>query len=307
MIIDYFSFTSAINKGLIPYKPKAFKRQFTKQEKHKYYKLKKGNKLGNLHKLYHYVFCIMLSNQRNVYAILCLKPTSKIDNSGQPVAFLRIEFNPSKFKSSDYKRLLKRLTTLFGPILAKTLFNEAIVTRHDPAVDLAGYTASTYEFHASGKQISEIIGSVENGITKYLGQRKSTGTDGFYRLYDRPEQLVSKGQQYTASDEHILRIELCNKNRIPLCKLDKQKYPFRSLKCYSHFYDDEYFDQKFIKRCKRHGVSYALHTIKCNKKRRRYIRWLERYEVDLLDHDRYSIQLKKALNKLLKDLGIAKR
>lgn len=302
---DHLSITSNIDKTLIPCKPKPFKQQFSKREKRLYRKLKKSDKFRNLKTLYKYVFCIVLSSKRKIYAILCLKPNGKIDNEGHPVAFSRLEFNPDRLRENDYHRLLNRLHTLFGASLARTLINIAIVTRYDVAVDIAGYTTNSFEFHALNKQTSDIVGSAEKGLTKYAGNHQGSGECSFYRVYDKILELIYRGQLYISPDEDILRVEFCNKERIPLHRLADQKYPLESLKCYIPFFDDEYFDRKFVSRCKRRGLSYALHTIKNSRKRRRYKRHLERYEISLLDHELHSSQLTDLARKLLNNLRCA--
>jgi len=315
--IDYLSLTSGINYKCIPYKPKAFIRKFTPHEKHKFKKGEacikkckcKGNKcknskVCNLRKLYKYVFYIKLSKNRGVYAVLCLQPTPFLKVLDNTPAFLRLEFNPSKMRDEDYRLLLKRLIALFGPTLAESILNRAIVTRYDPAIDLPDMDVRDYTYHANNKQVSEFVGTEAKGLTLYLGQRRGSRCS-FLRLYAKLKEMEHKGQQYFSNYNEVLRIEHCNKNRIPLHELADQPSPFSSLKVYNDFTDDDRFSTRFIKRCKRYGIPHALHKIKSEKRRRRYLRWMKKYEVKLLDHDELGQQFKEVSQDLLKNLKIA--
>jgi len=317
VFIDYLSMTSAIDCRCIPYKPKAFKQQFSLHEKHKFKKSEacinkckckdnkcKNSKVRNLLKFYDYLFFIKLSKKRGVYAVLCLQPTPFLKSLDNDPAFLRLEFNPSKMVDQYYRRLLKRLVALFGRSLAPMILDKAIVTRHDPAIDLPDLDVYSFMFHAANKQQSELLGTKDNGTTLYLGKRKGSGSNSLYRLYPKLQEMDYRGQLYFSDYDEVLRIEHCNKNRIPLHKLADQPSPFSSLKVYTDFTDDDRFSSSFIKRCKRYGIPDALHKIKCNKRRRRYLRWMEKYEVKLLDHDDLKTQFKEVTQKLLKNLGV---
>lgn len=284
--IDGLSFTSDI-KVPLSFIPDAMRHlNLTSKEQRLYHKHQ--NKVKGLHKLYHKVAFLKLSKSRDIYFTLCMLPKKKRKN-GKPISFLRIDFNPSKFRIRHYRRLIRRLIDIFGIKTTNAIIHISVITGYDYAIDLGGLKTSSYIFRVSYKQISEFRGDKSTGLSLYIGKWLGSGIRNFYRLYDKTMECTAKGRKFNSTKKHVLRIEYCR--RLPSFKMDEWesiKYPLTSLKCYRNFYKDPAFDKVFISTCKKEGLTQALHNIKSIYKKKRYTIRLNHYEVNLIDHELHA-------------------
>ena len=223
--------------------------------------------------------------------------------------FLRIEFNPRAVGGDRMWIFRKVLSRLLGKDILQQLWEEAIVTRVDFALDFKGIEEELYLYKTTARSSSIYHG--KDAQTHYVGSKRSRS---LVRWYDKGRESASPDQP---AEQRWQRLEAETRDLrcSPSALRATLKNPFSHLRCYSagflkdQFSRNERLERKFRESVRSRGLNATFEAdTRWKKGRGRYLSWLEAcgYRRHLFDPADVWAQLDEALAVLngLSDEGV---
>jgi hypothetical protein len=215
-----------------------------------------------------YLLTFSRSDETSFTADVSINPSEPSNN------FLRVATNPTKAGLEGMQALFEVLHKILGKKHASRIYSGASVTRVDITVDVFGLKR-TYYGHLAGRSWSE-INRENDGFTQIIGK-------GQVRLsiYDKALEQALKSPSREIVHPNWLRYEFCLRDlRCSISKLaEVVNNPFLDLSLYKDtFLTDDYFEDSFISKVKKHGLNLAIHELQDEPTRRRYRYRLKRYK-----------------------------